>query len=380
MKLAIISHTEHYHAADGTIVGWGPTVSEINHLLGVFDEIFHVAMIHNKEAPPSAIPYASDKITFVPIPPSGGPGPKDKLMILGRAPSTINIVFKTLRKVDVFQFRAPTGIGVYLIPLLMIFTKKRGWFKYAGNWNQQNPPIGYAIQRKILKNQSRKVTINGQWKNQPSQCITFENPCLTNEDIKEGLILRNSKILHAKKTFCFVGRLETEKGVKLIIDSFQSLSNEQKTLVDKVHLIGDGKERSEFESMAKNSGVNFIFHGFKPRVEVFKVYENSQFFLLPSSASEGFPKVIAEAMNFGCVPIVSKVSSINQYIKQSENGFIVDPVSKDNLVSVIDKALNMENATYNEMKDDRNEVIRKFTYTYYNDHIKNAILVNDLEK
>ena len=43
MKLAIISHTEHYPNQDGDIVGWGPTITEINHLLDRFEEIYHVA-------------------------------------------------------------------------------------------------------------------------------------------------------------------------------------------------------------------------------------------------------------------------------------------------------------------------------------------------
>ena len=41
MKLLIISHTEHYRNSLGAIVGWGPTLTEINFLATVFDEIYH---------------------------------------------------------------------------------------------------------------------------------------------------------------------------------------------------------------------------------------------------------------------------------------------------------------------------------------------------
>ena len=37
MKLLIISHTRHY-IEDGQILGWGPTLNEINHLLDVFEK------------------------------------------------------------------------------------------------------------------------------------------------------------------------------------------------------------------------------------------------------------------------------------------------------------------------------------------------------
>ncbi|RMH12405.1 MAG: capsular biosynthesis protein, partial [Gammaproteobacteria bacterium] len=53
MKLAIISHTEHY-LRNGQIVGWGPTITEINHLTEIFEEIWHVAVFKEEPAPPSA--------------------------------------------------------------------------------------------------------------------------------------------------------------------------------------------------------------------------------------------------------------------------------------------------------------------------------------
>ena len=121
MKLAIISHTEHYKTNDGTIVGWGPTVNEINHLLEIFDTIYHVAMLHDKEAPPSVLPYISNKIIFVPISAVGGRTILSKCNIIFEAPQVIKTVSKTLKQVDYFQLRTPTGIGVFLIPYLTFF-------------------------------------------------------------------------------------------------------------------------------------------------------------------------------------------------------------------------------------------------------------------
>jgi len=46
-KLVVISHTEHQLNKDGIIVGWAPTVNEINFLAGYFDEVVHVACLEN---------------------------------------------------------------------------------------------------------------------------------------------------------------------------------------------------------------------------------------------------------------------------------------------------------------------------------------------
>ena len=140
MKLAIISHTEHYRNEEGDIVGWGPTITEINHLLDRFEEIYHVAFFHEVTPPPSSIAYQSDRVKFVALPPSGGRSLREKFTVISNFPKTLSIVNNVLKKVDFFQFRAPVGIGVYLIPYLTYRVKKKGWFKYAGNWAQENAP------------------------------------------------------------------------------------------------------------------------------------------------------------------------------------------------------------------------------------------------
>lgn len=372
--LTIISHTEHYKNSDGTIVGLGSTVTEINQLLNIFDEIIHVAMLHNESPPSSSLPYVSEKITFVPIPALGGPRIKEKLSIIVKIPLVLKTVKSAISKTDYFQFRAPTGIGVFVIPYLVLFSSKNGWFKYAGNWNQKQASLTYSFQRWFLKNQKRKVTINGIWDDQPKQCLSFENPCLTIEELELGNKLLQTKILKPGSIdFCFVGRLEEEKGVGILIKAFMDLSEEDKSKINAIHIVGDGRLRSEYKKKTKDSGLNFIFYGFLARHEVHNIYEISHAIILPS-ASEGFPKVISEAMNYGCLPIVSNISSIGHYIKDDVNGFLFFPVTKENLVLKIKNVINLSIPEYSQMIKSPINERNKFTYSYYNHRIKQEIL------
>lgn len=374
MKLAIISHTEHYKSSDGTLVGWGPTITEINYLLAVFDTIYHVSMFHDTTPPASALPYISDRIIFVPLPVLGGHTIGAKLELLNKSPVVFKIISNTLKEVDWFQFRGPTGIGVYVIPFLKFCVKKPGWFKYAGNWNQENPPLGYRFQRWILKQQSRKVTINGRWEDQPMHSLSFENPCLTMQDVLEGNKISKQKSIEGPLTYCFVGRLEKPKGVERIIKAMASLSYEDKLLVKAVHLVGMGPELKYFQSLAAKSDINFLFHGALPREKVFEIYKISEVFLMPTTASEGFPKVIAEAMNFGCLPIVSNISSIGQYIKDNETGICLENVSSEHLKNVISALSTMSSEHFSKMLINQREIVEKFTFDYYNNRIKLKII------
>ena len=371
MKLLIISHTEHYQNDQGQLLSWGATVTEINHLMRVFESITVIGMYYNQKPPQSAMPYTSDHIHFVPIPVMGGHDMKAKLGVIKNIPYVIRVVRQELKKVDCFQLRAPTGIGVFLIPYLTFFSKKKGWFKYAGNWNQAQPPLGYRIQRSLLKKQKRTVTINGKWPTQPSQCLTFENPTLFQEDVLKGRTLIQTKDYTQKLNFCFVGRLEKPKGVERILKAFSQVQHNR---LGVLHFVGDGAERAIFEKQAEDCAIEVKFHGGLSRQEVFAVYEQCHVFLLPSTASEGFPKVIAEAMCFGCIPMVSDVSSITQYIKHQQNGWVISPVTIEQLIDQIEQVLRLDKKEMQNLLKGNENTIDKFTFDYYNQRIQNQII------
>ena len=372
--LTIISHTEHYKTLEGQVVGFGSTVAEINHLLDIFDHIYHVAMLHDQNPPENTMPYSSDKVTFVPLPALGGSRLIDKLNIVLKIPKVINIVRKTVAKSEYFQFRAPTGIGVFVIPYLILFSSKKGWFKYAGNWKQENPPLAYKFQRWLLKSQSRHVTINGQWKDQPSHCLSFENPCLTDSELESGNQLIKDKALpDGQFDLCFVGRLEEAKGIGRFIKAVTALGELNQNKINVIRIIGDGPSTGQYYEMTKKSNINFQFLGLVSRTKVHDIFKKSHAIILPS-ASEGFPKVIAEAMNYGCLPVVSNVSSIAEYIKDGFNGFLLQSLDEITLEQTLMRLLDISNDAYIQMIEQGHHNSKKFTFSYYNQQIEGKIL------
>ncbi len=370
MRILVISHTDHYIDSSGTIVGWGPTVREIDMLAERFGAVTHIACLHTGTAPLSTVAYGNENVSFIAIPPFGGTGWKNKLNILTSAWGNLIKIRKALRKADVFQFRAPTSIGLYVIPYLSFFSRKKGWYKYAGNWIAERPPLSYAIQKWMLLHlQSRKVTINGAWPHQPSHCISFENPCLDDADRISGAATIANKEFDGLLTLCFVGRLDKEKGLDEIIEAVSM--HPQKDRIQAIHIVGDGPHKHNLEEKIKDVQLPIVLHGALPRNAVFDIYRRSHFLLLPSR-SEGFPKVVAEAANFGCIPIVSDVSSISQYVNDN-NGYLWDT----NESSFADFFCNID---LNNTKDFKNrsaeahKMAANFTYTVYLDKLSTLIL------
>ncbi len=322
-KLVIISHTDHQLDAGGNIVGWGPTVTEINYLAQYWDEVVHVACFDDSPAKGSSLPYTGDNIRLASIPPFGGRTWRDKLSVLTLAPKVIHVVRNALKGATHVQLRLPMGIGMYLLPFFAL-QKKRDyifWVKYANNWKQRNAPKGYAAQRWMLSRNLAgcKTTINGFWSDQPAHCISFENPSLRNSDLIAGGEALQSKFFRPPFNFAFIGRLEDEKGVARIIDAIRTLDP---SLIGKVHFIGDGKKTAQYISDCEDFSEKVQFHGYKSGDFIRQILAQCHFFLLPTTASEGFPKVVAEACCYGCIPVVSDTSSIPHYVKDGINGFV----------------------------------------------------------
>lgn len=371
MKLAIISHTEHYIDSNGRVVGWGATVREINHVASLFDMVYHVAPLHEGNAPLGMSPYEPSNIEFVPLRPSGGERLKDKFGVVAVMPHNMAVIRRILKDCNVFQFRAPTGMGVYVIPFLLL-SRKRGWFKYAGNWGESRPPLSYGFQRFLLKNQHHyKVTINGRWPNQAAHLLSFENPCLTDEEQAAGEQSMANKDFSGKLDFVFIGRLEDAKGVRRILQVFSMIDDVR---VGHVHLIGDGPKRAEYEEYAKkNCKQDIVFHGFLKRNDIDSILCRSHILLLPSD-SEGFPKVVAEAANYGLIPIVSDVSCIGQYVINGETGYLVQPNNISDLYEKVNDVLHFAIDSLRRVAAGSFSMSHYFTYERYLERIMSLVL------
>jgi len=368
--LAVISHTEHFWDANGQIVGWGATVRELDHLTEVFDKVIHLACLYDGPLPAGMLPYESPNVEFVPLKPSGGESIVGKLDVLLKMPHNMRVVKDVLRRCDVFQFRAPTGMGVYMIPYLLR-SGVPGWFKYAGNWAEPHPPLAYLLQRHYLKTQSKYiVTINGHWADQKSNQLTFENPCLTEEELRLGEAVLKDKDYSGLLNLAFVGRLEDAKGVRRLLNVLAKIDINR---IGTVHLIGDGPMRGEYEQLAKQSKANIVFHGFLKRDEINEILRESHIFTLPSD-SEGFPKVVAEAANFGLVPVVSDVSCIGQYIIDDKTGYLIPPSDEVILQEKLEFVLSLAADKLQRMAYNCHAMASKFTYVYYNKRIIEEIV------
>ena len=373
-KLVIISHTEHQLDSAGQPVGWAPTVNEINYLADYFDEVEHVACLESGEAKGSSIPYTNAKIKFSPIPVFGGKTLKSKLGIILKAPGILAAVHKALKNATHVQLRLPTSIGLFLLPYFTLRNRKRYifWVKYANNWIEPSPPPGYALQRWYLsKNFARcKVTINGSWPGQPSHCFTFENPCLNEENRHAGYIATEKKQIAPPFKLLFVGRVAADKGIFTLLEALKSFTVSE---IESLTVTGSGPDENKAIEMVSGLTIPVVFTGALPQSAVHQLFEKSHFLVLPS-ASEGFPKVAAEAMNYGCIPILSKVGSIPFYLKHLHDSFLLVQNNADSVAKTIELTINMGSDSLKVIQKNGYSGASLFTFKSYWYKLQQTIL------
>lgn len=368
----VISHTAHYRNNDGQIVGWGPTVRELDQLAALFDEVVHVASYHGINPSPGFIPYSNERIRYVSIHPTGGKSLIKKIGVVLHAPVNLFIIARQIRKADWVHVRLPTNLGIYVLPFLYLVGKRNVWVKYAGNWNHPNPPLSYRFQRWFLmKNFLRsKVTINGKWPGQPLHILSFENPCFSEAEYSLAEKQSSEKSFEGELIICFAGTLNPGKGVVKLIQTLHYFIEVDG--IKKLIVAGDGPELGNARATAKDLSIPVEFTGYLSHTEIRRVYRQAHIIVLPSD-SEGFPKVIAEAASFRCVPVVSDVSSLSQYVAHNKNGLLLGDTSVASIRAALSQLL-FDRERLKIIADSTQKMANLFTYEKFCSRIKNEIL------
>ncbi len=264
-------------------------------------------------------------------------------------------------------------------------------------------PWSYKLQKWILSNtfltKNAKVLVYGKWSNQTKNIIPFFTASYLEKEIEQvdlevkGKSLRqacteqsrsaqtNNTKRHSEPS-CLAGRQDEAISSKVQITSSQTPRNDEierhPELVSGSHsnalnfifvgaltkgkqpllsvqvvhklkkrgyriqlnIYGDGKERIPIEKYIEENNLQneVILHGNTSKEMVKDAYKKAHF-LVFISKSEGWPKVVAEAMFWGCLPISSHVSCIPYMLDDGNRGAIVNP-NINEIVSVVENYIS----------------------------------------
>ena len=173
--------------------------------------------------------------------------------------------------------------------------------------------------------------------------------------------------------FLFVGTLSRGKQPLYAIQLVQELYEKGKKVT--LELYGEGVLRKDLEYYIAQNNLETIvtLKGNQSKEAVLKAYQTSHFLILPSK-SEGWPKVVAEAMFWGCVPIVSKVSCVPYMLDYGERGIQLEEQLETDISQVMH--LLSDEFLYQKMASEGQNWSRQFTTDKFEVEIKKLLKIN----
>lgn len=367
MRFAIITHVIHGKDS-GNYFGYEPYVREMNLWIKNVSEVLIVAPLHTTSKTPIQEFYQHHTINFVPIPNFDITNFKSALHSLIVMPKIVWKIYQTMKKADHIHLRCPGNIGLLGCLVQILFPSKPKTAKYAGNWDSKaKQPLTYRLQKWILANtfltKNMQVLVYGEWENSTKNI----KPFFTASYFEKDKIEVKPRELKNKISFVFVGTLSNGKqplyAIQLIEKLFKTGHNVQLTL------FGEGSERAMLEHyISENKLENIVFLKGNQNQEIIKkAYIENHFVVLPS-LSEGWPKVIAEGMFWGCLPIASKVSCVPNMLENGERGLLLDlKLNAD--VGKIESILKNPDL-YQDMAGKAMQWSRQFTMDAFENEIK----------
>jgi exopolysaccharide biosynthesis WecB/TagA/CpsF family protein len=126
----------------------------------------------------------------------------------------------------------------------------------------------------------------------------------------------------AARWIIFVGRLDTQKNPALLVEAFAKVC--ERGLDSVLLLVGDGVLRSELKQQVQEAGLDdkVRFVGLRPQAAIARMLQAADLFAM-SSAYEGMPMALLEALGCGTPAITTDVGEVRRVVTPGINGMVV---------------------------------------------------------
>lgn len=319
MRFAIITHVNHFQSQN-QYWAYAPYVREMNVWLKHVDQVIIVAPCEKSEKTVLDIPYQHDSINFLKVKAFDIKTLKAKISTFFALPKIFIQVYRAMQQADHIHLRCPGNLGLIGCLVQILFPNKKKSAKYAGNWDENaKQPLSYKFQRWLLSQtfltRNMQVLVYGEWPNQSKNIKPFFTATYHQSEIKTS----HKSFDNTQIKCLFVGTLSNGKRPFYALKLVEQLKKNGINIT--LEFFGEGQEKMALENYIKQNKLDdFVFlKGNQDREATKIAYENSHFLILPSK-SEGWPKVVAEAMFWGCIPIATPVSCVPMMIDFGHRG------------------------------------------------------------
>ena len=340
MKILVFSHKPIWKSEQSPS-GWATDGGFVFHMMAI-SSLFSEMELMTLEVPgdhKGEIYFKDPNLIISPIRAPKHSGIKRKLSILWLGIRKMPYFISKIKESDIVHTPIPSDFGTIGM-MLAWWLKKPLFIRHCGNWKNERTIAERFWKQFLIKNAGNQIAAlaTGGGKTVPSnqnlEIAWIFSSSLTYDDLRDIHEQVSSKENNSTFRISIVGRQVEKKGTGLVIKAL--------TLIDlPIHLdvIGDGPDLNRFKELSKTLGVTekITFHGKVSNESVINIISRSALFVFPTTSSEGFPKVVLEAMACGLPIITTNVSVLPHLIKGSDSGIILEEVSPEAVAEAVTK-------------------------------------------
>lgn len=371
-RFLIVTHVPHL-LWKGQLYAYGPYVREMNIWLQYVENYVLIAP-KVEEGEPSKIDIAYSKvpIEFKTTEPLHFNSISKVFSSVFWGAKAFGYMIFEMNKASHIHLRCPGNMGLIGCIAQVFYPGKKKTAKYAGNWDPESAqPLSYRLQKYLLRSttftSNMQALVYGEWKDKTKNIKPFFTATYRNDELKP---IRKPNFEQGINLI-FVGVLEAHKSPQTLIEVARILKD--RGINFKATFCGNGSQKGELEEQVKKYSLDDQVHilGNVPAEEVRRLLEESHF-LIFISRSEGWPKAVAEAMFWGCVPLTTPVSCVGTMVGENgERGFLMgnDPEK------ISDKVVSLKDSpdTFFKISEAASQWSRTYTLDYFETEIGKLI-------
>lgn len=330
LKLLVMSHKVCWQGASHVETDGG-FAQQIQAIADLFERTFVVVPIENRVKGVSGSAFTHPRVTIVKTGLPLGRSWKRKLGVVLWFVRHFFSIMQCARKCDAIHTPIPSDIGTVGI-FLAIVLRKRLFIRYCGNFSNRRTVaerLWHWLMRRLRPPRTVILATGGsvQPPDDKAPWISWIfASSLSREQIDSLSKRAGEKPYVPQAPRCvYAGRLEEGKGVELALGAMGPIRAvfPQASLT----IIGDGSQKKRLSELAAKQESPVRFLGQIRRDDLLEEMLTAHIFVFPSH-SEGFPKVVHEALACGLPVICRRVSVLPQLIDNS-NGYSLEPLDEE---------------------------------------------------
>lgn len=143
---------------------------------------------------------------------------------------------------------------------------------------------------------------------------------------------------HAGLRMLYVGKVEENKGVRLLLDAFATIGQERCGKCVSLDIVGSGPQLEIMRQKALAHGLlehEVLFHGFvDDKVKLAEFFCRADLLIVPTMTNEGFPRVIDEAIACSLPVVCTRIGGM-KYLEEEDGVCLVAPGDSIELAAVL---------------------------------------------